>query len=213
MKSNSGTLAQPIGELDRRQRLLPQLLAPLGLRRGWRPAPTMPPRTRADRARRDARARARDRRRATTAPFFHQLDRRRRDRLILVVQQLRERVLDVARARPVHHVAFADALLGRHVVDQQHHPLARRRLRAGCRDTRWRAIAAAHRRSFKRVPHRGDVVGRVNQAEQLNVRLRARGCFSISVRASRLRLSSPPATNRLWCSVSALNARAASVLT
>ena len=56
--------------------------------------------------------------------LLDQQHRRRRDRLVLVVQQLRERVLDVARARPVDHVALADALVGRHVLDQQHHALA-----------------------------------------------------------------------------------------
>ena len=58
--------AQAIGELDRRQRLLPELLAPIGLARDWRRAPTTPLRRRADRGHRDAPARARDRRRATT---------------------------------------------------------------------------------------------------------------------------------------------------
>ena len=79
--------------------------------------------------------------------LLDQQHRRRGDRLILVVQQLRERVFDVARARPVDHVALADALLLRHLFDEQHHALARLRPRAGCRGTRWRAIATAHRRS------------------------------------------------------------------
>ncbi len=37
-----------------------------------------------------------------------------------------------------------------------------------------------------------------------NVRPNRRLCFSVSERASRHWESSPPATNRLWCSVSAL---------
>ena len=58
------------------------------------------------------------------ATFFHQQHGRRRNRLVFVVQELRHRVFHVAHAGPVHHVALADALLGRHVFDENHHPLA-----------------------------------------------------------------------------------------
>ena len=45
------------------------------------------------------------------ALLLDQQHRRRGDRLILVVQQLRDGVFDVAHARAVDHVALADALL------------------------------------------------------------------------------------------------------
>ena len=100
------------------------------------------------------------------ATFFHQQHGRRRNRLVLVVQELRHRVFHVAHAGPVHHVALADALLGRHVFDENHHPLAH--------VTRQQVVQVldAPRADLRvavgqRVLHRGDVRRRVDQAEQL----------------------------------------------
>ena len=59
------------------------------------------------------------------ALLLHHQHGGRRDGLVLVVQQLRQRVFDIARPRAIHHVALANALLGGHLFDEQHHALAR----------------------------------------------------------------------------------------
>ena len=55
-------------------------------------------------------------------PLLDQQDRRRGHHLVVVVNELRQRILDIARPRLVDDVAAPDPFLGRHVLDQQHHP-------------------------------------------------------------------------------------------
>ena len=117
-------LAQAIGELDRRQRLLPELLAALDLDAIGGQCP----RRRFEHVliahvamREDVLQIVGER---PHPAFFDEHDRSRRNRLIFVMQQLGDRVFDVARAGPVDDVALADALLRRHFVDEQHDPLS-----------------------------------------------------------------------------------------
>ena len=98
--------------------------------------------------------------------FLDEQHRRRRDRLILVVQQLRDRVLDVAQARAIDHVALADAFLLGHVVDEQHHALAHVAFEQVV-EVLDRARSDAHVAVLERMPHRGDVALRLDQAEQV----------------------------------------------
>jgi len=98
-------------------------------------------------------------------PRLDEMDGGSGDGLLLVVQQLRQRVLDVAGARAIDDIALADALVGGHVLDQQHDAAANIALEHvveildGARD---RASFA----DFERRSHRGDVCWWIHQAKQ-----------------------------------------------
>ena len=76
----------------------------------------------------------------------HGVDRRGRDDGVVVVNELRQRVVELARAALEHGVGVTDLVGPRRVVENREHA-ARRRCRADCRDTRGRGPGGAHRRA------------------------------------------------------------------
>ena len=116
--------AQPAGELGGRQRLAPQLAPALGRHTllGERPRGGLEDVPVADVAMGEHVFDV-----AGERPHFllgDQVDRRRRDHLIVVVDQLQQRFLDVPRPRLDQHVAAPHLLLERQVFQQRHDLLA-----------------------------------------------------------------------------------------
>ena len=89
----------------------------------------------------------------------------RRHHLVVVVHELRDRVFDVATPRLEDDVAFANSFVSGHVLDEEHHPasdLAGQQVVEVLGGARSQAsVGPGQRRA-----HGGDVLRRVEQAEQ-----------------------------------------------
>ena len=117
-------------------------------------------------------------------PLLDELDRRRGNHLVVVVDELRDRVFDVARAGLEDHVALAHALVRRHVLDQHHHApaeVAGEQVveileRAGAEPRIARGAARARTASMSSAEY--------SRPSSRKMRSIARSCFSFSARAS-----------------------------
>ncbi len=130
---------------------------------------------------------------------------------VVVVDQLQERFLDVARPRLEQDVAAADPLVARHVLEHRQDPLAQRRRRGCCRGTPRRStwprespcssVQRAASMSRRRVEQRQELEDAVAQPRHLLLR----GPAPAASRPSAL-----PLPNRLSCSDRKLKKRRAS---
>ncbi len=127
--------------------------------------PRTPLRRRTCRAGRDAPARTRHVRERPHASLGHEVDGGGGEHLIVVVNQLRERVFGIATTGPVQQVDPAHAFVLRHVLDDEHHAFPQR---AGQHVVEVLAGTGARARValLDREPCRTDVVRGKHEAEQ-----------------------------------------------
>ena len=127
----------------------------------------------------------------------HHVDGGGRDDLVVVVDQLQQRFLDVARPRLEQHVAAPDLLLERQVLEHRHDPLAQLP-GEDVVEVLGGAGAAARVAVVQRPLGRGDVLPRIDQREQpVDAVLRARHLLLQRVREQRVRLRAVLPRNRL----------------
>src|SRR5688500_10530626 len=94
----------------------------------------------------------------------HDVDSGGGDYLVVVVDQLEERLLDIARTRALEHVAAPDLLLERKLLEDRDDTLAQL---AGEQvvEILGRACAAARVPPLEGPPCGGDILPRINEAE------------------------------------------------
>ena len=165
LNAKSGTVRSSVGELDRGQRLEPQRATTLqrhatgGERPRCRFEDVPVPRVAMGEGMLEI---------VGERPHLTLLDEQNRgsgDDLILVVNQLGDGVFNIADPCLEQHVAPADALIGRHVFDEDHDAPAERRLKQVVEILDGARAQPRVRRSQRR-PHGVDVLGRVQHAEQ-----------------------------------------------